>query len=168
MTGGGKPVETTQPDSLPTITLATSAFTLSRQMSTRNRTACATGDNVLELSENSRRDRRGPITPGGFMPKASTKAPSESDNRPVHEIRHRNIRATIWKNETAKGPMYNVTVSRSYRDDAGEWHDSNSFGFGDLMNLAKALYDAHSAIATAIARERAPRNADKASGAKRD
>ena len=48
------------------------------------------------------------------------------DRRPVHEIRHRNIRATIWKNETAKGPMYNVTVSRSYRDESGEWHDVNS------------------------------------------
>lgn len=85
------------------------------------------------------------------MPKAP---PKPTDNRPVHEIRHRNIRATIWKNDTAKGPMYNVTVSRSYRDDAGEWHDTASFGFSDLMNLAKALYDAHSAIASAIARER--------------
>src|SRR2546421_7938978 len=101
-----------------------------------------------------RRDRRGtnPNT-GGVMPKPA--AAKKSDNRPVHEIRHRNIRATIWKNETVKGSMYNVTVSRAYRDDKGEWHDSNSFGFSDLMNLAKALYDAHSAIANAIARERA-------------
>jgi len=69
--------------------------------------------------------------------------PAETDHRPVHEIRHRNIRATIWKNQTAKGVMYNVTVCRSYRDDAGAWHDTGSFAFGDLMNLAKALYDAH-------------------------
>ncbi|HEY7118886.1 MAG TPA: hypothetical protein VH475_20015 [Tepidisphaeraceae bacterium] len=88
------------------------------------------------------------------MPKPTASATKQSDHRPVHEIRHRNIRATIWRNETAKGPMYNVTVSRSYRDDAGEWHDSNSFAFGDLMNLAKALYDAHSAIANQIAKER--------------
>ena len=88
--------------------------------------------------------------------------PKPADNRPVHEIRHRNIRATIWKNETTKGPMYDVTVSRSYRDDAGEWHDTTSFGFSDLMNLAKALYDAHSAIASAIARERSGKSADKA------
>lgn len=100
------------------------------------------------------------------MSKPATKKPA--DNHPVHEIRHRNIRATIWKNETPKGPMYNVTVSRSYRDDAGEWHDSSSFGFSDLMNLAKALYDAHSAIAAAIARERAASAASKASPAKHD
>ena len=76
------------------------------------------------------------------MPKPAAK---KNDNRPAHEIRHRNIRATIWRNQTAKGPMYNVTVSRSYRD-GEQWKDSNSFAFGDLMNLAKALYDAHSAI----------------------
>ena len=102
------------------------------------------------------------------MPKTTAKAPSAADNRPVHEIRHRNIKATIWKNDTAKGPMFNVTVSRSYRNDLGEWHDSSSFGFSDLMNLAKALYDAHSAIANVIARERAAKTPDKSGLAKHD
>jgi hypothetical protein len=92
------------------------------------------------------------------MPKASSKVTSSAKkDRPVHEIRYRNIRATIWKNQIVKGVMYNVTVSRSYRDEAGKWHDSDSFAFGDLMNLAKALYDAHSAIASAIARDRPKR-----------
>jgi hypothetical protein len=88
---------------------------------------------------------------GEAMPKQT---PKKTENRPVHEIRHRNIRATIWRNDTAKGPMYNVTVSRSYRD-GEQWKDSNSFAFDDLMNLAKALYDAHSAISNQIARDRA-------------
>jgi hypothetical protein len=61
--------------------------------------------------------------------------------------------------------MYNVTVSRSYRDDNGEWHDSGSFGFDDLMNLAKALYDAHSHISSISARERSS-SAASASAAK--
>jgi len=98
------------------------------------------------------------------MPKASSESAgnggnSGNSNKPVHEIRHRNIRATIWRNTTGEGrPMYNVTVSRSYRDDKGEWHDSTSFGFGELMNLAKALYDAHSFIAALIAKERGEGN----------
>jgi hypothetical protein len=71
----------------------------------------------------------------------------------VHEIRHRRIRATIWQNETAKGPMYNVTMSRSYRD-GDQWKDSQSFGFDDLMTLAKALYDAHSFISSIQAKHR--------------
>jgi len=88
------------------------------------------------------------------MAKAQPEAPSARSNRPVHEIRHRQVRATIWKNPTQNGPMYNVTVSRSYRDDNNEWHDTNSFPFNDLMNLAKALSDAHTFIAKLEAESR--------------
>jgi hypothetical protein len=94
-------------------------------------------------------------------PQTKPAAPSK-DNRPFHEIRHRNIRATVWKNDTAKGAMYNVTVSRCYRDEAGQWHDTGSFAFDDLMNLAKALFDAHSYISTILGRERAPKTGQKA------
>jgi hypothetical protein len=86
---------------------------------------------------------------GGSMPR---QASTPDDNRPFHEIRHRNIRATVWRNDTVKGPMYNVTVSRSYRD-GEQWKDSHSFAFDDLMNLAKALYDAHSFISAQQARD---------------
>jgi hypothetical protein len=85
----------------------------------------------------------------GGMPKATT----SQANRPFHEIRHRSIRATIWKDDTAKGPMYNVTVSRAFKD-ADQWKDSHSFAFDDLMNVAKALYDAHSFISAQLARDR--------------
>jgi hypothetical protein len=65
--------------------------------------------------------------------------------KPVHEFRHRNVRATIWRNGMDKGPMYNVTLSRMYRD--GEhWKDSHSFGYDDLMNVAKLLADSHTYI----------------------
>lgn len=90
-------------------------------------------------------------------------APSNS-NPPVHTVRHRNIKATIWRNQTEKGPMYNVTVARSYKD-GEEWHDSHSFGYDDLMNLAKVLYDAHSFISNFRAKEYAhekPRRRERA------
>ena len=74
-------------------------------------------------------------------------------NRPVHTVRHRRLRATIWKNQTEKGPIYNVTLSRSYRN-GDEWRDSQSFSYDDLMNLAKVLFDAHSFISTLRAKER--------------
>ena len=75
---------------------------------------------------------------------------TQESNRPVHSVRHRNIKAAIWKNQTERGPMYNVTLTRSYRD-GEEWRDSTSFGFDDLMTLAKALFDAHTWIASAKA-----------------
>lgn len=34
---------------------------------------------------------------------AKTQSPSDRPNRPVHEIRHRNVRATIWKNPVQNG-----------------------------------------------------------------
>jgi hypothetical protein len=69
-------------------------------------------------------------------------------NKPVHTIRHRNIKAAIWKNQTTNGAMYNVTVARSYQDEGEQWHDTQSFGFDDLLVVAKLMYDAHSYINT--------------------
>jgi hypothetical protein len=37
-------------------------------------------------------------------------------SKPAHEIRLNGIRATIWKNDTEKGPRYNTKFKRSYRD----------------------------------------------------
>lgn len=87
------------------------------------------------------------------MPKQLQK---EMGNQPVHTVRHRNLKASIWQNETDSGAMYNVTLTRSYRIDE-EWHDSNSLGYDDLMNAAKLLYDAHSVITQLRAKERAQR-----------
>ena len=78
-------------------------------------------------------------------------------NKPVHTVRHRSIKATIWKNETANGPMYNVTVLRSYKDDNGEWKDSNSIGYDDLMNVAALMYEAHAYISSLRAKDGASR-----------
>jgi hypothetical protein len=96
-----------------------------------------------------------PLTPAGQRAKPRPTPPSApagepksnhaGGNRPVKEFRHRSLRATIWKNDTDKGVMYNVTLTRMYRD-GEKWKDSQSFGFDDLMNLAKLLADAHTYI----------------------
>jgi len=65
---------------------------------------------------------------------------------PVHTVRFGPIKAAIWENQTQHGPMHNVTVTRSYKDDGGNWQESASFGVDDLLPLAKALNDAHSWI----------------------
>jgi len=70
-------------------------------------------------------------------------------NKPVHAIRYGSIRAAIWKNVVDLGansrPVYNVTLSRSYRD-GDTWKDSSSFGQDDLLVLAKAADAAHTWI----------------------
>lgn len=84
------------------------------------------------------------------------KSPSDADddkNHPMHEIRHRRIRATIWRNLTTNGPMYAVTVTRAFKKDE-VWHDSHTFGFDDILIVAKLLNDAHSYISTVKVKDR--------------
>ena len=87
------------------------------------------------------------------MPTQQQRPAANGANKPVHTVRHRSIKATIWKNETSNGPMYNVIVLRSYRDEGGEWKDSPSIGYDDLMNVAALMYEAHAHISSLRAKE---------------
>jgi hypothetical protein len=80
---------------------------------------------------------------------------SGSRPRPVHTLRHRSIKAAIWRNQTEKGTMFNVTLSRSYRDENENWQETHSFGYDDLANVAALMYEAHSYIANLLAEESA-------------
>lgn len=71
---------------------------------------------------------------------------TQVSNKPAHEIRISGIRASIWKNDTEKGPRYNTTFERSYKD--GEvWKTSDSFGRDDLLLLAHIATEAFRWIA---------------------
>ena len=78
--------------------------------------------------------------------------------RPVHVVRYGVIKVAIWRNVVDNGqnsrPMYNCTVSRSYKErDSDDWKDTNGFGYDDLLVLSKALNDAHSWIADQLVRD---------------
>ena len=63
--------------------------------------------------------------------KTQTQA-STSNSQPVHKIRHGAVSASIWRQETDKGPMFNVTFQRAYKE--GEaWKNSTSFGRNNLL-----------------------------------
>ncbi len=54
-------------------------------------------------------------------------------------------KAAVWRNETETAPMFNTTVSRSYKD--GEaWKDSASFGYDDVLIVAELLRTCHGFI----------------------
>ena len=71
--------------------------------------------------------------------------PSLNGHPPAHEIRLGALKATIWRNETAVGTRYNVTVRRLYKEEE-EWKATDSFGRDDLLPLAKVLDLAHTWI----------------------
>jgi hypothetical protein len=58
--------------------------------------------------------------------------PKTSSSQPVHKIRHGAVSASIWRLETDKGSLFNVTFQRSYKD-GDEWKNSTSFGRNNLL-----------------------------------
>jgi hypothetical protein len=61
--------------------------------------------------------------------------PTKPANKPVHHIRQGVVSASIWRQQTDKGPMFNVIFQRSYKD--GEiWKTSSSFGHNNLLVLS--------------------------------
>jgi hypothetical protein len=60
--------------------------------------------------------------------------------KPVAEVKLGACRAAIWANETTTaGTRYNVTLSRIYKDESGNWKDSTSFGRRELPLLAEIV-----------------------------
>ena len=60
---------------------------------------------------------------------------AQTSNKPVHTLRHGVISASIWRQDTEKGPMFNVTFQRSYKE-GEEWKNSTSFGRNNLLVLS--------------------------------
>ena len=61
-----------------------------------------------------------------------TPSNTKSENQPIHKIRHGAVSASIWRQETDKGPMFNVTFQRTYKD-GDAWKNSTSFGRNNLL-----------------------------------
>ena len=69
---------------------------------------------------------------------------NEGGNRPVHEDRIGRICAAVWEHSDGKGNVwFNVTFSRIYKTDAGQWARSESFGKNDLPLLIKVADRVH-------------------------
>ena len=58
-----------------------------------------------------------------------------SDTKPVHKIRHGAVSASIWRTDSEKGPVFNVTFQRAYKD-GDAWKNSTSFGRNNLLVLS--------------------------------
>ena len=69
-----------------------------------------------------------------------------ANQKTVAEVRIGRVKTTIWPNGTEEQPRHNVTFSRLYKDDAGEWKSTQSFGRNDLLVLAKVADQAHTRL----------------------
>lgn len=81
----------------------------------------------------------------------------KANSKPLATIRDGALKAAIWKNLGEKGNFYSVTFTRSYRDDQGNWHDTDSFSGTDLLIVGRLAVRAYDAIAELRAADRAAR-----------
>ncbi|MEM6504052.1 MAG: hypothetical protein AAF711_01150 [Planctomycetota bacterium] len=74
-------------------------------------------------------------------------SPSEESQAPIQNLRDGPITAAIWRNEREEGlPYYAVTLSRSYRDEDGQWREARSFIGLDVLAAGKLLENAYERI----------------------
>ena len=81
--------------------------------------------------------------------------PRKESSPPVQKIRHGAVSASIWRQQTRKGPMFNVTFQRAYRKDDA-WANSSSFGRKDLLVVGLIAARAFEWIASQPTKPAAP------------
>ena len=69
-----------------------------------------------------------------------------NNSKPATELRIGAVKAAVWENEAGGITRHNVTFSRIYRDE-GQWKTTHSFGFNNLLTLARPADQAHTLIA---------------------
>lgn len=62
--------------------------------------------------------------------------------KPLHQIRVGNVRASIWEQSSDKGPFLTVTFSRSYKDKQDQWKNGHSYQVHEIESLLDAAIDA--------------------------
>ena len=92
-------------------------------------------------------------------PASQSKNTSKAAKAPVTTLRLGRIKAAVWENEADNKKFFNVTFARTYRDEAQNWHDTDSFGRDDLLVVAKLANQAHSFIFARLAELKADQDA---------
>ena len=63
---------------------------------------------------------------------------AKAKTRPDHTVRLGRVQVAVWKNETANGDRYNMTVSQGYKD-GDDWKDTPSIGRDYGYQAARAF-----------------------------
>lgn len=68
--------------------------------------------------------------------------------KPAATIRDGSLKATVWRNKGEKGDFHSVRFTRTWRDDQGTFHDSDSFSGAELLRLAHLATKAYDQLAS--------------------
>ncbi|WP_447602909.1 hypothetical protein [Nitrospira sp. Nam80] len=67
---------------------------------------------------------------------------NKQSKQPANTLRFGNVKATIWQNQSEKGPFFATTFSRPFKDRSGAWRNGTSFGLSDLEALLTVAREA--------------------------
>lgn len=68
------------------------------------------------------------------------------NNKPEETLRDQALKASIWRNESEKGPFFTTTLARTYKDAEGNLKDTSSFRSQDLLRIAELAWQAHHVV----------------------
>ncbi len=60
-------------------------------------------------------------------------------NKPVDNYNIKGIKAAVWQHESGEKTFRNLTLKKSYKDDKGEFKETESFNVTDIPQLVVAL-----------------------------
>lgn len=67
-------------------------------------------------------------------------------NKPIETLRDSRLKASIWENESEKGPYYTVTLAKIYEDKDGHLQETQSFSASELLRVAELAREAHGVV----------------------
>ena len=68
---------------------------------------------------------------------------SDTPNAPVLTLRDGTLQVSVWENQTRSNRWYSATMKNSYQDADGNWHDTQTFRFNDLLRIALLAREAY-------------------------
>lgn len=67
----------------------------------------------------------------------------EAPNRPADVLRDGALKASIWRNESDKGPFFSTVLAKTYEDRNGNLRDTHSFSGTDLLRVSELARQAY-------------------------
>jgi hypothetical protein len=71
---------------------------------------------------------------------------TSTTTKPAKTIRDGALKATIWKNAGEKGEFFSVRFSRTWKDEQGNLHDTDSFSGSELLRLSHLAAKAYEEV----------------------
>jgi hypothetical protein len=67
-------------------------------------------------------------------------------SKPAHKLRDGLLQVTIWRNTGDNGNWYSITYTRSYKNDNGDWKETDSLPADDCLPMAELIREAYAWI----------------------